>query len=314
MTGPALSNLGPYYMRLRVGEYKRPKPFEKSTFTDQAVFMLPLPNELRDEVSAHWSSSDLETVGDVLNGSVAGGIGAVGLRKSGDLVRGAGGLLADVMGAAADTVGMNPGGIVDRAASSVGDLFPAERITSAIQSQVGLAPNPNPVVTFQGPALRDFTFSWAFYPKNATESKNIKKMIEILKARSLPQNYMTKTASVLQYPSMTQLNFYPWDKGGTGNWGWSSSSIIKLKRCVMTTVNANYAPFGTPGFFAGTNLPTSIQLTIGFKELEYMLANDWDSKLEGNVTGAEAVSRAANTVVSAAKTVFQEIETGVAGL
>lgn len=308
MTGPALSNLGPYYMRIRVGKYERPKPFSKSTFADQAVYMLPLPSELRDDTGANWSSSDLETVGDVLNGSVAGGIGAVGLRNSGNIAKAAGGLLADALGAAMDTVGANPGGIVDKATGAVGDLFPAERITSAIQAETGLAPNPNPVVTFQGPQLRDFTFTWAFYPKNATESKNIKRMIDTLKARSQPQNYMAKTASVLQYPSMVQLNFFPWDKSGSGNWGWSENSIIRIKRCVMTAVNANYAPYGTPGFFAGTNLPTSISLTIGFKELEYILANDWDPALEGTL------KKAVDGVVGTAKNVIDEIQKGIADL
>ena len=72
----------------------------------------------------------------------------------------------------------------------------------------------------------------------------------------------------------------------------------------MSGVNVNYNAFGTPGFFEGTQLPISYQLTISFKEIEYLLSDDWDlsaaaerqvaSVRAGDVVGT-AVNLAFNT-------------------
>lgn len=53
----------------------------------------------------------------------------------------------------------------------------------------------------------------------------------------------------------------------------------------MSGVNVNYNAFGTPGFFEGTKLPISYSLTINFKEIEYLLSNDWDP--DGGLASSE---------------------------
>lgn len=276
--GVSGSFLGKYYTRLLIGTYERPKPFASPTFKNTAAVFLPLPNELRDDTSVGYTNVNLETVGDVINGAFGGGGGtrAALLRKSGDMVSTALGIGGDLLAAGAGALAGNAAEkIVGAGADIVGSLFPAEQITSAIQQSFGLAPNPNPSVMFQGPVLRDFSYTWAFYPKSEDESRAIDKLIKLLKSKALPKNYIANKAAILKYPDMCQLNFFPWDENGSGDWFWSGNSIIRYKKCVMQGVNANYNPFGTPAFFEGTNLPVSYQLTISFKEIEYMLSDDW---------------------------------------
>jgi hypothetical protein len=54
----------------------------------------------------------------------------------------------------------------------------------------------------------------------------------------------------------------------------------------MASVRADYTTHGVPAFFEGTQLPVSYSLSIEFKEIEYMLSNDWKdtSFPEGTVT------------------------------
>lgn len=293
---PERSVLGPYYTRIMLGEYSRPRPFEKTEFIPKAYVFLPIPSELRDDSFVNWSSENLDTVGDVLNGQAAAGAEAAALARSGNLVGYAGGVVMDVLGADLDTVAQGLGRVTDNITSGARSLVNLSQITSAVQAETGLAPNPNPTVTFQGPDLRSYSYSWTFYPHNPEESKQTQRMITILKSRSLAQNSISKSASILKYPNIAQVNFYPWDKGGKAPWYWSNDSIIKYKRSVIQAVNVNYAPFGTPGFFAGTNLPTTIQLSITFKEIEYMLANDWDPALEGNESIGGATTKAISAV------------------
>jgi len=243
---------------------------------------LPLPTELRDDTTVSYNSVNLETVGDFLdpNRGAAGLGSAAMLRNIGSLgqlaisgtskgfERALGG-----RGALAEVAGMAAGGFL----SAVQALVPPEQVSSAVQQKMGAAPNPNPSVQFQGPVLRDFTLTWAFYPKNAAESTKIDTLIRRLKARALPSNNEGNNGAVLNYPHICQLNFYPWDSSTVPDPdGWSPNSIIKIKKCFMSGVNVNYNAFGTPGFFEGTKLPISYQLTINFKEIEYLLSGDWD--------------------------------------
>ncbi|CAB4143192.1 hypothetical protein UFOVP447_93 [uncultured Caudovirales phage] len=281
---------GKYYTRIRIGPYQRPKPFNRPEFASNLTILLPLPNELRDDTTVSYTNINLETVGDLINGNIGSGVGAALLRNSGNLIGGIGSLVGDAAAAAAGAAFGNPGeAIAGGVAGAIGSLFPAEQITSAIQQATGKAPNPNPSVAFQGPVLRDFSYTWAFYPKSAEESARIDRMIKLLKSRALPKNWVNNSAAILEYPDMCQLNFFPWDTGGTGTWGWSGNSIIRYKKCVMAGVNVNYNPFGTPAFFEGTQLPVTYQLTISFREIEYLLSEDWDNARTSGVLEDNAV-------------------------
>lgn len=278
--------LGIYYTQLSIGPYKRNNnAFTLSEFAPTYIVHLPLPTELRDDTTVGYSPVNLETVGDFLDTNKRAGLGeAAALRNIGNLAQA--GISGTSSGFGRLTEGRGPlaklaGGAMGGLTGALQSLVPAEQISSAIQQKMGAAPNPNPSVAFQGPVLRDFTLTWAFYPKNPTESATIDKLIRNLKARALPSNNRDNGGAVLNYPHICQLNFYPWDGKGTrrGEHGHSTESIIKIKKCFMSGVNANYNAFGTPGFFEGTQLPISYQLTINFKEIEYLLSDDWDPEM-----------------------------------
>lgn len=266
-----------YYTKLTISEYKRnsvsaeSSPFKLATTEPKLILMLPIPSELRDDTTVGYTNVNLETVGDLVNGRGMGIINSAALRSVGGVV-GAG---LDSLSKTFKNMGDIGGGIASGFVNIAKSLFPAEQITSAVQQSYGAAPNPNPSVQFQGPVLRDFALSWAFYPKNADESSKINDMVKRLKGFALPSDNKSNSGAILNYPHVCQLNFYPWDGGGRGDNGWSDNSIIRIKKCFMAGINVNYNAYGTPAFFEGTKLPVTYQLTINFKEIEYLLANDW---------------------------------------
>lgn len=281
------SFLGKYHCMLRIGKYERPTPMDGGKWVAQRYIKLPLPLELRDDTAVNYTNMDLTSTGDIINGSLVGGAASYALRKSGDVISGG---AAAVGGAAAGAAfGFFGESAGDAAQSTVqggiAEAFPPDQVASAIQQSFGAAPNPNPSVMFTGPSLREFSFSWTFYPRNITESERIKQIVETLKRSALPSTYMADSASVLNYPDMVQMNFYPWDSGGQAPYGWSNKSIIKMKKCMMSSVNVNYAPSNVPAFFGGQAHPVAIGLTIQLRETEYMMSHDWG----GNKGGADAV-------------------------
>lgn len=288
-----------YYTQLSLSRYQRDDAFKLTSNEPNLVVQLPLPTELRDDTTVGYSPVNLETVGDIINkaGNPEAGADvfrqqaarAAVLRNAGNILQaGIGGMSGGFKGIVGDsTFSRMTSALGGAFFGTVQSLLPPEQVSSAIQQSTGIAPNPNPSVAFQGPVLRDFTMTWAFYPKKLDESRTIDDLIRKLKARALPTWNSSAGTAVLNYPSICQINFFPWDSGSsdTKN-GWTDRSIIQIKKCFMSGVNVNYNAFGTPSFFEGNNYPTTIQLTISFKEIEYLTAEDWESEYAAAETEA----------------------------
>lgn len=276
----ATFDVGPYYCMLRLSDYVRPSPFGDLKRENTWSLVLPIPTELREESPTDWSTPNMMSVGDLQNLDFAGGAQAAVLRNTGELAAAAG----SMAGSAFLPQSMQKSGAMESLNQGLGNLFPAENITTAVQQYFGVAPNPNQTVAFQGPQLRSFNFTWTFNPRNKDESRRYQKILNKLRSRSLPTLTSGDSTAVLRYPSIVQMNFYPWDSmgqsipGSSPRYGWTSESIIKMKTCVISNVNVNYAPGNIPAFFEGTRLPTIIQLSISLREIEYMLGNDYDKR------------------------------------
>lgn len=277
-TGIFGGEMSKYYCTLSFGPYKRPKPFESAAWSPDLTICLPLPNELTDNLSPEYDNQSLGAVGDIINGALGGAITSSLLRNSGDILVGAGkgvaGAIGGAVGAAtgSDALGGAAGGALQ-------NMLPdAATVTSAIQQSQGLAPNPNPSVMFKGPQLREYTYNWTIFPDSLEQSKALRNMIKVIKGRVLPKSAGSSAASVLHYPNMVQMNFFPWDSvAADGNpWGWGADSFIRIKKCVVKSFNTNYTPSNVPAFFEGEgSYAVAVNVSITLQEIEYMLANDW---------------------------------------
>jgi hypothetical protein len=266
-----------YYCTLSLMEYSRPEPFDEPQFVLDKIIRLPLPAELRDDTAVAYNNIDMKLVGDVLNDDIGSGLMAQGLRSAAAVPQALGASLSEAGGTATSFgVGM----LASVAGSVVSEN--ADSFASAIQQTMGVAPNPNPAIAFQGPQLREMSLTWTLLPTNESDSRKIRSLINHLKMRALPGNQVTDSAAILNYPYLCQVNFYPWDNGGGGDFGWSENSIIRMKRAFMSSVNVNYTAGSAPAFFSGfNNEPVVVQLSINFKEIEYFLSNDFGGKNGG---------------------------------
>jgi hypothetical protein len=73
---------------------------------------------------------------------------------------------------------------------------------------------------------------------------------------------------------MCKVKFYPWARNG-GESGRAERDLYVIKQCMISDIDINYAPNGVPSFFAGTSLPTLIQLRLGLQEIEYHTQRDY---------------------------------------
>lgn len=309
--GPGTGSfLGEYYMRILIGPYKRPVPFKDPEWEPSTIVFLPLPTSLSDGTSISYNNASLETVGDFINGA-AGGVGAAILRSTGNIITGtaaaAGGIGATALRTGESTASQAGGMAVDAISGYLNNLVQPDQITSAIQQNLAVAPNPNPSVVFQGPELRTYGYTWNLNPRNKKESLAIQRLIKVLKQKALPRASIQNSAAILDYPDMCQVNFYPWDTGGSGQWYWTEDSIIKYKKSVISNVRVDYSNHGIPAFFEDSHLPVSYQLTIEFKEIEYMLSEDWSTSEfppgSSNTTALSILGSISGEILSTASTV-----------
>ena len=291
-----------YYCSIRLYEYRRPRPFDNVRDKALSTITMPLPTQLNDINASGFSNIDMGVVGDIMDLFRGEGTESPSekLRRDGidlskiDAVLSAAGNLATAGTYRAAVLGPEIAkNLASRFTSgklqALVNMAPAQQLSTAIEQSFGAVPNPNPAVRFNGPVLRDMNLSWYFSPKNEQESNDLSLVIQTLKNASLPSYAAPLGASIsgiLQYPKLVQLNFYPWDlqAGSTdtaNRWGWTENSIIKMKRCFMSSVSVNYNPGTVPSFFANQkNSPVICELSIQFKEIEYLTAESWGSKTD----------------------------------
>lgn len=270
-----------YFMTMRFFEYDRTHLFKAGAPTSVYTVTLPLPLELSDRQSAEYSTPNMQVVGSIMNDGLTnlGTMAQVAMTAAPEI---AGNIAGSIGGALKNrnkffgAIGATMAGTASAAGINT------ENLANAIEQYMGMAPNPQPSIAFKGPQLREFNFTWTFNPRDIKESQHIRETIERLKASSLPRKAFAESTGVLRYPHMCMLNFYPWDSGTVVNsiYGWGSKSIIRIKRCFISNITANYAPNGVPSFFQNDDnqiagSPVFIQLSMTLKEIEYFTSEDW---------------------------------------
>ena len=244
------ANIGKYFMTMKFAQYKRPSPEARATLDFRQAFVLPVPRELKEQISINVDEQSQGQIGGLANlGATAFGTDQAGTA------------LKDQAGAM----------LYSFAVQKIGDMNEA---TGQVLGQfMGAVPNPHVQAIFSGIPLRTHRFDWTFAPRNKTESEELQRLVFALKAYSLP-SYSRLGTAALQYPMLCQINMYPWDEKE------ASDRLIVFKQAILKGVDINYAPQGMPAFFAETTLPTMVSISLEFVETEIHTSNDY--KRQGN--------------------------------
>lgn len=141
---------------------------------------------------------------------------------------------------------------------------------AAIQNQnilartTGAIANPNLELLFNGPVLREFTFTFLLSPREESESIIIKRIIRFFK-----QGMSIKTASTglfLKAPNTFKLIYK--QKGDDAKF------LPKIKECALQNFGVNYTPAQNYSTF-NNNSMTAYELTMTFKELTPIYDKDY---------------------------------------
>ena len=133
-------------------------------------------------------------------------------------------------------------------------------IGAAVQRRTGIAPAAMTEMIFNGIDYRSFSFTFKFTPRSRKESDVVNNILHTFKDAMLPKRYGTKSIAAYQVPHEFVIRFM---KGTKIN-----PFIDQIGLCACTDIDIDYGgdKFSThPG-----GDPVSIDMTIGFRELELM--------------------------------------------
>lgn len=147
---------------------------------------------------------------------------------------------------------------------------------SLLSRGFGIAPNSNLELLFNGPTLRDFTFSYRMSPRSEKESKAIRNIIRFFKQGMAPRKQKSVSGSTgsffLGTPNIFRLKY-------TYNGKNNIKGLNRFKNCALVGFSVNYAPDGQWASYGGDSpgQPVSLIVTMRFNELDPVYNTDYNA-------------------------------------
>lgn len=242
--------------------------------------LLPLPNQLQDNLAIRTNRADLGITGDLV---------ALAAKRSIEATRGGvssvsevGDIIGSMSSALKNSIDVDA---ITKAISTFDTSKLAENIRflgrrgldnlgvgKSFEAGVGNTINPKAALTFEGVEFKTHTLDWTFYPRSSNESNKMKKIMHILRKNVLPE-YGGPSGfqkALLKYPSMVDLFLV----------GVDSSHFYYFKTAMINQLGTNYTPGGIAILKGGR--PASINLSIQLTEMDIHTAEDYYNQ-NGNI-------------------------------
>lgn len=168
----------------------------------------------------------------------------------------------------------------------------APDIGMGIDAATGTAVNPQQTILFDGVALKSFTFEWSFSPKNASESETLRKIINTIRAASLPayaspfgaapNTGTSLSRGLLKFPKMVDIILV----------GVDSSYFVQYKTGMITQLTVDYTPNGVAMYKGETGArPSFVNISMSMKEAAIHTRDDYTGAESSNIVTSGAGGR-----------------------
>jgi len=219
-----------------------------------STIFLPIPGGISDNNNVDWSKADMGMLSSALgNIAMSAFTGGDALKKTSEG-------LADA--AANNTSGIKIA-LAKKIVENIAGVDPLKRTLGAVI-------NTNAELLFNGPNLRQFSFTYKFSPRSDGEAKEVRNII-----RTLKQGMSAKKANNFLFIKSPHTFFLSYQHKNQDH-----PFLNKFKECALTALSVNYTPDGNYAtYYDGSMI--SYQVTMSFQELEPV----FDSDYEGGAVG-----------------------------
>lgn len=269
--------------------------------------ILPMPNEVSDSNGVSWgdnntiSNFNLGMASYMYNNAEKNILGNLGIDAvnaaaqiflagetgGASVLGGAGGVLNDLAKGAKEMFAKLDAGAYDLNRPDLKALLTSALLKqldisvsaeTILQRGFGVVPNSNLELLFNGPALRQFTFSYRMSPRSELEAKNVKRIIRFFKQGMAARKRKAQAGENSLYlgtPNIFKLRYVTvGDKDISG--------VNKFKLCALTNCAVHYAPDGQWSAY-DEGQPTSLIMGLSFNEIEPIYNTDYQEA--GILTG-----------------------------
>ena len=210
--------------------------------------ILPLPKTLQDNLNVKVGADELGIMGSLV------AEGTDGLNSAASATSTIQGKLKSMFGDAKDEASSvtaidSLAGVLNKsldtglflARAGLGNIAPD--IAKGIGAGQGTAINPYATLVFSGVDLKVHTFEWLLSPDTPQEAETLRKIIRTIQRHVTPEmdgvlgesiSKSTLGRGLLKYPSMVDCFFH----------GINQNYFYKLKTCMVSQFNVDYAPNG----------------------------------------------------------------------
>ena len=230
------------------------------------TIFLPIPRQIQDANSVSYDSSKLDPLEAAGSAIIKQGIESPSI----ETVKKA----LEAIGKGVDLIGENTDAIASAIAGrAIGALGGNVTANALIARGSGAILNPNLESLFQGVKLRQFPFTFEFFPRNPTEAEQVKMIIRVLKRSMSAKNNKDKGGGVfIKQPDIFQLRYM---KGASEH-----PFLNKFLPMHLTDMKINYAASGTYStFYDGT--PSHMSVSCSFQEVNPVYQEDFDNAGQG---------------------------------
>tara|TARA_B100001121_G_C18674941_1_gene615793 strand:- start:191 stop:1342 length:1152 start_codon:yes stop_codon:yes gene_type:complete len=223
---------------------------------------LPIPRQIQDANSVQYDSARLDPLEAVGAALIQQGIENPSIDRINETVRA---LTRDGVNVVEGNVDAIAAAIAGRAIGALGGNVTANQL---IARASGAILNPNLESLFQGVKLRQFPFTFEFFPRNYNEGQQVKMIIKVLKRSMAARNNKKAGRGIfIKQPDIFQLQYMK----GSGE----HPFLNKFLPMHLTDMKINYSQSGTYStFYDGT--PTHMTVSCSFQEVNPVYQEDYD--------------------------------------
>ncbi len=278
------------YLKIEIIEYKAPglettggaNSFalrsSEEALTDSkknpiATIILPMPQGVGDNNSVSWGEDSLSAPTGALTTAASDIISGSGM---GQALKTGSNLVSKITSAATDGTGQQALSAAFAGAAVNALLGQGANINSLIARTTGGIINQNVELLFNAVTIRpEFNFTFELVPRFKRESDEVKKIIRLFKqAMSAKRGSTTETGGGFFVKSPDVFNIQYMSGGKVHPF------LNRFKPMALTSMSVNYTGSGQYATYSDAT-PVHMQLTLAFKELTPIYAEDYTDSVPG---------------------------------
>lgn len=263
---------GKYYMSFQISKYQRKEEktnsdainiifpelansarftnFMKFSINPEGMICLPLPTQLTDTLETDYSQENIGELVPFLAGGREGAVTSENINQQG---------YAETLLNVLNKIPMS---------NPIFGTLTREALQAKLAAS-GSSINKYLTVLPKGPVYKRHNFSWRLSPRNARESKTLRKIIATFSKEMSME--ISEQQLIFKAPKIFQIQFHP-----------DTKYLYYFKPAVLQSFRVNYAgnQGSVPAFYRDTGAPESIEMEMVFTELEFWGPKDYQALID----------------------------------